>query len=221
MKDILNLLSEFVTVHKKEQISKVLNERTRHVTVVLEDIFQPHNASAIVRTCDCFGIQELHIIENKNKYIVNPKVVMGASKWVDIYNYCIPEVNNTKSCLTNLKEKGYRIIATSPDPNCHSIDELNLSDKIALVFGISKDVIDMTDDLITIPMYGFTESFNISVSAALCLQTITQQLRKSDVNWNLTLEEKETIQLEWYKKIVNRSEIIIENYQQQQNETNN
>ena len=223
MTELLEVLEKFVTPNKKEHIERVLKKRTRHLTVILEDIFQPHNASAVVRTCDCFGIQDLHIIENENRYNINPKVVMGASKWVDMYNYCIPEVNNTVSCLTNLKQKGYKIVATSPDADCLSIDELPLDEPIALVFGteltgISDEVVKMTDEKITIPMYGFTESLNISVSAAIILHQLTNRLHKSDVNWQLTDEEKNEIRFDWYKKSVNRSEVIIESYQNKLND---
>ncbi|MDH5366199.1 MAG: RNA methyltransferase [Cyclobacteriaceae bacterium] len=220
MEEITNMLSEFVTENKKTQIEKVLDERTRHLSVVLEDIYQPQNASAIVRTCDCFGIQDLHIIEKENQYSINPKVVMGASKWVDLYSYCIPDINNTISCVTNLKQKGYRIVATTPDANCKPINELNLNEKVALVFGteqtgVSNELLQMADEKVTIPMYGFTESFNISVSAAVSLYTITEKLRQSSICWKLSKEEKNELRLDWYKKIVKRSDLIIEEYIQQ------
>ncbi|MDH5474128.1 MAG: RNA methyltransferase [Cyclobacteriaceae bacterium] len=217
MEEIIDMLSEFVTENKKSQIDRVLRNRTRHVTVVLEDIYQSHNASAVVRTCDCFGIQDLHIIENENRYNINPKVVMGATKWVDMFNYCIPTVNNTISCITNLKQKGYKVVVTTPDKNSIPIDELNLNEKVALVFGteqtgVSKDVLDMADEKVSIPMYGFTESLNISVSAAICLSTITKNLQKSTIQWKLSKEEHSQLKLEWYKKNVKRAESIIENY---------
>jgi len=217
MKEIIDLLSAFVTDNKKRQIEKVLEERTKYLTVVLEDIYQSHNASAVVRTCECFGVQDLHIIENLNRYDINPKVVMGATKWVDMYHYCLPDINNSVSCITNLKQKGYRILVTSPDENAQSIDEFNLEGKMAIVFGteqlgVSDDIMNMADEKVTIPMYGFTESLNISVSAALALNTIKNRLKSSDIDWRLSDVELETIKLEWYKKLVKGSDIIIQNY---------
>lgn len=219
MKEIIEQLSAFVTENKKHQIGKVLGERTKYLTVVLEDIYQSHNASAVVRTCECFGIQDLHIIENLNRYDINPKVVMGATKWVDMYHYCLPEINNSVSCITNLKQNGYRILVTSPDENAKSIDEFDLEGKMALVFGteqlgVSDDIMKLADEKITIPMYGFTESLNISVSAALVLNTIKNRLRSSNIDWRLSEMDKETIKLEWYKKLVKGSDIIIQNYNQ-------
>lgn len=206
-------LEEYITENKKGKIEKVMAERTRHMTVVLEDIFQPHNASAVVRSCDCFGVQDLHVIENKFKYDVNPKVVMGASKWVDIHKYGKANADRsyTKECLQSLKQKGYRIVATTPHTNDVSLDEFDVSTPFALVFGteydgITDDVREEADEFLKIPMYGFTESFNISVSASLCMQHLSFKMRNEGVDFRLTPEEKEELLLVWYKKIVTSSE---------------
>ncbi len=206
-------LEDFITENKKGKIEKVLGERTRHMTVVLEDIFQSHNASAVVRSCDCFGVQDLHVIENNYKYDVNPKVVMGASKWIDIHKY--GALNDTKSytkeCLQSLKKKGYRIVATTPHTNDVNLNEFDVSTPFALVFGteyegISDEVREEADEFLKIPMYGFTESFNISVSAALCMQHLSFKMRTEGVDFGLRPEEKEELLLLWYKKIVTSSE---------------
>ncbi|MDH5599470.1 MAG: RNA methyltransferase, partial [Cyclobacteriaceae bacterium] len=208
--------SEYVTEHKKGLIEQVLNLRTRFITVVLEDIYQSQNASAVVRTCDCFGIHDVHIIENENKYKLNPNVVMGASKWVDIHQYNSKK-NNTEDCIEQLKESGYKIIATSPDTQYKSINDYVLGERTALVFGtekegLSDEVFQRADDVVRIPMYGFTESFNLSVSTALCLNVFTSQLHKSSINWQLTEKEKKEIKLEWYRNIVNKSEFLEKKY---------
>lgn len=210
---LLDFFVEFVTDHKKELIEEVLSHRTRHLTVVLEDIYESQNASAVLRTCDCFGIQDLHVIENRNTYTLNPQVVQGASKWVDVIQYNTTKVNNTIDCINTLKSKGYKIYATSPNGNGKSINEVQIDDKVALFFGteydgLTDDVIDNADELIQIPMYGFTESFNLSVSAAVCLNILTSKLFTSEVSWQLSEEEKKTIRLDWYKKIVERSALM-------------
>ena len=212
----IQLLSEYVTAHKKGLIEQVLKFRTRFVTVVLEDIYQSQNASAVVRTCDCFGIQDVHIIENENKYKLNPNVVMGASKWVDIHQYNSGE-NNTRDCINQLKKSGYKIVATSPDKQYKSINDYVLSDKTALLFGtekegLSEEAFHLADEVIRIPMYGFTESYNLSVSTALCLNVFTTQLQKSLLNWHLTDEEMSEIKLQWYRNIVNKSEFLEKKY---------
>lgn len=217
--DILKLLGEYVTDNKKLQIEKVLDERTNHITVVLEDVYHSQNASAVVRTCDGFGLQNLHIVENKYAYKINPNVVRGASKWIDISLY--NKLNNSTSvtCLKELKKKGYKIVATSLDPDCLSINDLDVDEKIALVFGteltgVRNETMEMADEKVTIPMYGFTESFNISVSAAICLNVLVGKLKHSEVNWRLSDNEKQAIRLEWHKKIVKRSDLHIKNYLQ-------
>jgi tRNA (guanosine-2'-O-)-methyltransferase len=203
---LVEYFSSYISDHKRSRIEEVLNYRTRHLTVVLEDIYQPQNASAIVRTCDIFGVQDLHIIENKNYYELNPEVVKGSSKWVNMNQYNSTR-NNTAQCLEQLKKKKYKILATSPSPESLSINDISLDHKTALVFGtehtgVSDIVKEYADEMVTIPMFGFTESFNVSVSAALCLNSLITNMHASDADWRLSEEEKVATRLDWYRKIV-------------------
>ena len=209
---LLNHLIEFVSENKKQLFGKMIQYRTKHITVVLEDIFQPHNASAVLRTCDCFGIQDIHIIENKNEYEVNPDVALGSSKWLNLHKYNFSD-NNTTEAFNSLRKKGYRIVATTPHENDCLLEELNLNSKIALVFGteldgLSETAINNADEFVKIPMYGFTESFNISVSAAIILHHLTEKLRKYSLNWELTDMEKTEIKLNWVKNVVKKSDLL-------------
>lgn len=216
-KKLLQYLSNFISDHKQRLFNEIIEDRTRYVTVVLEDIYQPHNASAVLRSCDCFGIQDVHIIENKNQYNVNKQVALGASKWLSLYKYN-EEENNTLNCINSLKEKGYKIIATTPHKESYSLPELPLDEKIALMFGTEKDgltdlALQNADAYLKIPMYGFTESFNISVSAALCLYEVSQKLREiPQEKWKLTKSEKEEIKYNWVKKVVKKAELIEQEY---------
>lgn len=211
-KALLNHLTQFVTDRRKFLFTKILSFRTRHISVVMEDIYQSQNASAVLRTCDLTGIQDVHIIENKNQYDINPDIALGSSKWLNLIKYNEDE-NNTSSAFKQLKEKGYRIIATTPHENNFTLDSIPLDKKIAVVFGteltgLSKIAIENADDYLRIPMYGFTESYNISVSAALVLFILTKKLRNSAIQWQLSDEEKLDIELEWTRRSVGRSEII-------------
>lgn len=186
-----------------ERISK---ERTKHLTVVLENIYQEHNASAVLRTCDCFGIQELHAIEKNNQYKVQRDIALGAGRWVDLYNYNLGE-SPTMDCINKLKQKGYKIVATTPHEKDVTIQELDLTHPIALVFGterkgISQEILDSADEFVKIPMYGFTESFNISVSVALALNVLRDRLEKSDLDWKLNEQEQTLLKIKWCKKIL-------------------
>jgi tRNA (guanosine-2'-O-)-methyltransferase len=211
-KQLLAFITGFISENKKNKFEAIILQRTRHITLVLEDIFQPHNASAVLRSCDCFGIQDVHIIENSNKYQVNPDVALGSSKWLTLYKYNSEE-NNTVACLQGLKAAGYRIIATTPHKKDHTPEDLPLDQRIALVFGtemkgLTAQAISLADGFVKIPMYGFTESLNISVSAALLLRTLTERLRTSDIHWELPDEESLDIRIAWAKNVVRKSDIL-------------
>src|SRR5258706_5787237 len=205
--------SQYISDHKREFIEKVLAERTRYITVVMEDIYQSQNASAVVRTCECMGVQDIHIVENKSRYSVNPKVLKGANKWVDLIRYKDRGVNNTEICFKALRQKGYRILVADPAPDCISLNEIPVQQKVALVMGnelqgTSGYALNQADEKVRIPMVGFTESLNISVSAAICLNTLLTKVRDSEIDWSLYAEERSEIRLTWYRKVVRRSELI-------------
>lgn len=216
-KDLLKYLLEFVSENKRNKFNLVLAQRTRHLTVVLEDIYQPQNASAVVRSCECFGIQDLHIIENDNKYKLNPDVAMGSAKWVDLFRYNKKGENNTLSCISGLKQRGYKIWATSPHKEGINLDELPLDHKVALLFGretdgLSEDALSMADGFVSIPMAGFTESLNISVCAAIFLHHLTLKLRTLPVHWQLTEAEDEELRYRWVRKVITRVDLLEQEY---------
>ncbi|HAN17285.1 MAG: RNA methyltransferase [Bacteroidetes bacterium GWC2_33_15] len=218
-KELIDFLKEFVLEERFSNFQKVLNNRTRYITVVLEDIFQSQNASAVLRTADCFGLQDIHIIENKYQYQVNPDVSLGSANWLNLYKYNNSE-NNTLETIHFLKNNGYRIIATTPHKNDIDLEKLNLNNgKVALFFGtelngLSDIVLDNADEYLKIPMVGFTESFNISVSAAIIMYELTRKLRMSDINWQLTDAEKDEIMLCWLKQTLRKPELLIKKFYQ-------
>lgn len=207
---LLDYLLSFLTPQRKEKFLEVAGERTRHITVVLEDIYQPHNASAVLRSCDCFGIQDIHIIENRNRFDVNPDVAVGASKWLSLHKYRREE-DNTAACLGALKSKGYLLVATTPYTQQYSLETLPLDQPLALIYGtelkgLSKKAMSMSDLQVRIPMVGFTESYNISVSVALSLYALTRRLKQSTVNWELQRDEVNSLLLDWARLSVKSSE---------------
>ncbi len=211
-KQLLAHLSEYLTDRRKARFEEVIRYRTRYITVVLEDVFQSHNASAVLRSCDLTGIQDIHAIENRNEYDVNTEIDMGSSKWLNLYRYN-KQKHNTKEAFQKLRNDGYRIVATTPHKNDYTLDTLPLEGKFALVFGteltgLSEIAIAEADEFLRIPMYGFTESYNISVSAALSMFTLTERLRKSKLPWQLSDDEQLDILLEWARRSVKSSEKI-------------
>jgi tRNA (guanosine-2'-O-)-methyltransferase len=217
---LLNHLKGFITPERWGKFEQIIQLRTRYITIVLEDIYQSHNASAVLRSCDCFGIQDVHIIENINKYEVNPDVALGAPKWLTLEKYNQGD-HNTFHCLDHLKSNGYKIYCTTPHENNHTPETLPLDHKFAMVFGtelagLSRTALEMADGFIKIPMVGFTESLNISVSAALLMNRLSSRLRGSEFIWTLTEPEKLTILLEWVANTIKRSELIIQDFLQRE-----
>lgn len=209
-------LSQFAHANRIELLKQKLLQRTRYICVCLEDIYQSQNASAVLRTCEAFGIQDVHIIEDKNKYQINPMVVKGSTKWLNLYKYS--SSNPSSNAVQTLKQQGYRIVATSPHGNGSSLEDFDIAKgKTAIFFGteysgISDIVRQNADEFITIPMFGFVESFNISVSAAIVLHQLATELRKSEIQWQLDEVEQNEVMLQWLKTTVRSADKIIEQY---------
>jgi tRNA (guanosine-2'-O-)-methyltransferase len=212
-REFIAFLSDFILERRVSQIQNVLEKRTKYITIVLEDIYQSQNASAVLRTCECLGVQDVHIIEGKHNFNINPQVVLGSSKWLTIKKYK-KDSNNSMAAIDSLKGDGYRIIASTPHANKVNIESLDLhKGKVALFFGtertgLSETVFKNADEFIAIPMFGFTESFNISVSAAIILHTLIGKLRDSDIQYHLTPDESEILLLTWLKSTTKNWEMM-------------
>jgi len=223
--DLYDYMFDFLTEERKERFTTIAGNRTRHVTVVLEDLFQSHNASAVLRSCDCFGIQDVHIIENRNEYTLNKDIDMGSTKWLHLHKYSEKE-NNTLDCINHLKSKGYKVYATTPHTEMNTVSDIPLDDKVALMFGteltgLTDEALEAADGQVVIPMYGFMESFNISVSAALCLSEIANRLRKEHINFELSEAEKMELIYEWTMKTVKTSFKIKDRFLQENPDNKN
>lgn len=219
--ELYDFIAQFITEERKVIFQNVLKMRTRHLTVVLEDIYQAQNASAVLRTCDCFGVQDVHIIENRNEFNVCKDVELGSSKWLTIKNYN-EKANNTLRAFDHLRNEGYKIVATSPHKNGYELNELPVDGKIALAFGtelngLSKIALDQADEYVKIPMHGFTESFNISVSVGIFLSQLSTKIRNSKMNWQLSDEEKVAVMLDWAKSAVKNPEFLVNEFFKKKN----
>lgn len=209
-------LSSFMSEERTALFDKVLDERTRYVSVILEDIFQPHNASAVLRSCDCFGIQDVHITEEATDYSVNKGVSLGAWKWLSLHKYG-SEKGALQECYSTLRSAGYAIVATTPADDSMSISEIPLDKPIAMAFGtellgLTPEAIEGADYKAHIPMRGFTESFNLSVAAAISLKELSERVRSSSLDWGLSEEEKLELKIDWAKKTIRKSDFIVERY---------
>jgi tRNA (guanosine-2'-O-)-methyltransferase len=199
---LMAYLLSCVTHNKRDKIAATLSNRTRHITIALEDLYQEHNAAAALRSAECFGIQDIHIVESNHKFKPAVSIAMGSPKWLDIHRY-----RSVEQCIETLKKDNYKIIATTPHTSACTIYDLPLESKVALFFGtedngLSPYVMEQADGYAVIPMYGFTESFNVSVSVALCLQALVTRMQQSGYAWQLTDQEQDDLMLQWLRKII-------------------
>ncbi len=209
-------LRGFVHEERDRRIREVLEKRTRYVTVAVEDLYQTQNISAVLRSCECYGVQDVHVIENENEFQIHSAISMGSNKWLTIHRYKNEE-HNTAHCLKTLKEKGYTLVATLPNDDSLYLDELPIDTPTAFVFGteltgLSEEAVEMCDKTMKIPMYGFTESFNISNSAAITLSSFVERVRHSQVKWQLSDDEYSELYFEWLQKSIKNADFIIDKY---------
>ena len=214
--EILTYLQTFLTPHRIEKFKEILNKRTRHFTVAIEDVYQSHNASAILRSCEVFGVQDVHIIEKNYIFKNSNQVSKNADKWLSIFKYKNYK-NNSLACISALKSKGYQIVATTPHTDSCLLQDFDISKRAAFFFGVEKeglseDVLKNADVTLKIPMYGFTESLNISVAAAIVLQHCSTKIHQSEIDWQLTETEKKSLELEWTKKTIKDVDKIVDRY---------
>ena len=212
--ELLTYLEHFITEERKERFLQVISARTNHFTVAMEDVFQMHNTSAVVRTCEVFGVQQAHSIEGRFGKRLDAKIAMGAQKWVDVFRY-----NDTQSCIDALRAQGYQIVATTPHKDAYFLNDFDISKKSAFFFGTEKEglselVLSQADTYLKIPMVGFTESLNISVAVAIVLQQLTDKLRRSQVAWQLTDEERLSTLINWTKKSIRNVKDVLKRYEE-------
>ncbi|OHX68549.1 hypothetical protein NH26_12160 [Flammeovirga pacifica] len=212
MEGLIDYLKQFATPERIDKIQEVLAQRTNHLTVLLEEVYKPQNGAAVMRSCDCFGIQQLHVIDKENQFQLSTSVAKGSAKWVDLHKH-----NSLASSVEHLKAKGYKMVATSPHTEME-LDDLPVDEPLALMFGnefsgLTEEAVEAADYKIKIPMHGFAESFNISVSAALVLNQLSTKMRKSpDINWQLTDKEKHLIEGAWVCKSLKFFENLSKTY---------
>ncbi|MER3318974.1 MAG: RNA methyltransferase [Allomuricauda sp.] len=210
--DLLTYLEGYLTEERKQRFLEVLQKRTKHITVAVEDVYQLHNTSAIIRSCDVFGIQDLHVIEDRFGKRLDKNIAMGAEQWVDVHRY-----QTTADCISKLKDEGYQIIATTPHNDSMFLHDFFPENKSAIFFGtekegLSEEVMQQADGFLKIPMVGFSESLNVSVSAAIIIQQLAQKVRASDLDWQLSDIEVLEKRLDWTKKSIKDVQGIIKRY---------
>ncbi len=210
--DYLAYLEGFLTENRVARFREVLENRTKHFTIVTEDVYQLHNTSAVMRSCEVFGIQELGVIEEKFGKRIDKEIALGAEKWVDINRY-----NSNQQCIDSLRSRGYQIVATTPHVEANFLEDYDITKPAAIFFGteksgLSPDIMEQADAYIKIPMVGFTESLNISVSAAITIQNLTTRLRNTAIPWQLTEAELLEKRIDWARKSIKDIDFVTSRY---------
>lgn len=209
---LIDYLERFITAERKERINEILLRRTNHLAVCIEDVYQLHNTSAVIRSCDVFGIQQLHVIEEQFGKRLDKNIAMGAEKWIDVHRY-----ESATACVRKLKAEGYKIIATTPHQKSYPLKDFDISQKAAICFGTEKSglssvIMDQADGYIHVPMEGFTESLNISVSAAIILHDLRSRLNQSKIPWQLSEKECDAKRIDWTMKSIRSIDNIMSRY---------
>jgi tRNA (guanosine-2'-O-)-methyltransferase len=213
--ELIHYLKDSVTEARFRRMQQVLEKRTRHLCVVLEDLYQAHNASAVMRTCDCLGIQDIHFLEEKNSMKVNDEIAMGSEKWLSVYHHN-GEQNVKENLYHFLKNKNYSIVVTTPHQKSYYPENIPLDKPMALIFGTEKEGVSefwmsRADAFLQIPMFGFTESFNISVSAAIILYTLVRR-KEFQAHVGLSESERKNILLKWLISSIREGEEMAKNF---------
>ena len=204
-------LSEFLLESRVETLNRALDMRTEYITVMTENMFHAQNASAIVRHCEAFGVQNIHTVEELCPFLPTLNIALGTDKWIDINRHA-----TTVDAVKALREQGYRIIATTPHHKSCTPETFDVKrGKFALVFGtektgVSEEILAEADEYLQIPMCGMVDSLNVSASAAILIYMLSQRMRLECEDWRLSEEKRIRILYDWYRYAVRDSEWLLE-----------
>jgi tRNA (guanosine-2'-O-)-methyltransferase len=215
--DVYEYMKGFLTEERLSKIEKYAEESSDFVLPVLENIYQFRNAAAIIRSVEACGFHKIAALEEENVFNPNIRVARGADTWMQV-----EKMPKTISSLQEIRDKGYKILAVSPEKNAVSLPEYELKEPVALIFGtemegVSQEVLDFADETLIIPMYGFTQSFNVSVAAAICMYELKQKLLKSDIDYKLSNEKKLAMKIRWAVNSARSGDEILNHYLKKHN----
>ena len=212
LQETFDYLKQFLTDERLSKIEHFSKESSDFVLPVMEDVYQFRNAAAIVRSVEACGFHHVVALEEENVFNPNLKVTKGAETWVQV-----EKMPNNLDSLKEIKSRGYRILAVSPEKNATMLPDYEVKEPIALVFGtelegVSDEILDFADETLAIPMFGFTKSFNVSVAAAICMYELKQKLIKSEIEYQLSDEKLLELKIRWAKNSIKSSEQILERF---------
>lgn len=213
--EIYEYVSGFLTDERLRKIEHFSQESSDYILPVVEDIYQFRNAAAIVRSVEACGFHKVIAMEQENIFDPNLRVTKGADTWVEV-----EKMPRTLDSLKTIKERGYKIVAVSPERNATMLPNYQPVAPLALVFGTewegtTDELLDFADETLAIPMYGFTQSFNVSVAAAICFYDLKQKLVNSGINYKLSPQKLLEMKIRWAVNSIPSGKAILERYLKQ------
>ncbi len=206
------VMSRSILPRRMQRLEQVVAGRTRRLVVVLENLHDSHNLSAVLRSAEGFGVQEVHVVETGGPLEIAPKITQGCHKWLDIYSY-----PDAASCVDHLHARGFELWAAALEPGAASLTDIDFSRPVALVLGneklgLTRELLDLCDHVYRIPMRGFVQSFNISVAAAISLfyATLPSTVTGGGVEPGLEPEEAARLRERWLALSVKQRDRIQE-----------
>ncbi|MBR5820592.1 MAG: RNA methyltransferase [Alistipes sp.] len=194
----IDYLSTFMTEERFSLFRQTLSMRTNYMTILAENTFHPHNAAALMRHCEAFGVQRMHTIETRCTFDPSQNISRGSDRWLNLVRH-----TSTSEALSALKAEGYRLVATTPHRESCTPETFDVGKgKFALIFGtehagISDEAMAAADEYLRIPMCGMVESLNVSASAAILIYQLTQRIRAQVQEWPLSEEEQVRLLYDW------------------------
>lgn len=205
-------LSTFLTAERLAKIEHYAPQSSDFILPVMEDVYQFRNAAAIVRSVEACGFHKIVALEKENIFDPNLKVTKGADTWVEVEK--MPwQLDSVKE----IKKRGYRIVAVSPENNATMLPDFQISEPVALIFGtewqgVTEEILDFADETLAIPMYGFTRSFNVSVAASICMYELKQKLLHSGLDYLLSDEKQLRTKIRWAARSIPSGDEIMRHF---------
>ena len=206
----IDYLATFMTEERFSLFVKTLSMRTNYMTLLTENTFHPHNAAALIRHAEAFGVQRMHTIETRCQFDPSQNISRGSDRWLNLVRH-----SSTSEALSALKAEGYRLVATTPHRESCTPETFDVGrGKFALIFGtehagISDEVIAEADEFLKIPMCGMVESLNVSASAAILVYMLSERMRHEVEGWQLSDEEYHEILYRWSRESVRDDENVL------------
>lgn len=210
--EIYSYLSGFLTEERLRKIEHFSQESSDFILPVVEDVYQFRNAAAILRSVEACGFHKVVALEKENVFDPNLRVTKGADTWVEV-----EKLPRTMDSLKDIKNRGYKIVAVSPERNTTMLPDYQPKEPLALVFGTewegtTDELLDFADETLAIPMYGFTQSFNVSVAASICMYDLKQKLINSGIDYKLSEEKLLEMKIRWAVNTIPSGKQILDRF---------